>query len=539
MTKGTRLSPRVYLAVALSCCSAMVLPLGMPFTKASQHSSSSGSSSEHAGHAGSLWAREAPQTTRQRGGNPPAHSVQEPLYSNSHLPDPLPSGVVNHVLGEPDEIRSRPLAERQQQHQSVLSHSKQPRAPAQKVRRPQELKHPDSITALPCPEMIPSPAGTDYSSSEVSGRGAISILQEFIQYSKGFHMPPRCPILQWSYDTRMADFSTLEFRATVAFLLEGVPHHAAGMWHQSKKIAQRDAAERALGLFVSIWGEYLMQADKRELLFQYETPSTATGGPSMPPSPESPDKGRSNQRPIDEAQVLENFCRGFQSCDAPPPQWSVKADGDMWQAFVEAELFGVVHKFSAGPCESKEQAFQSTARRVLWYLHCPGYENAFEPNPTSVVTAAKQMPAPPSCWISDATEEDALQVAERKTAIMRLQNRLQQAFARQLRHGQSVWEWSFESDPQDTGWPLLCRATVNISVVGRCFQGTWTRGQRNAQIHVCEAVSRYLDSLQEHPPAQAHLQSEKEEAHQHEHRSRQEGQVKGEASLRRLPSPLG
>ena len=34
----------------------------------------------------------------------------------------------------------------------------------------------------------------------------------------------------------------------------------------------------------------------------------------------------------------------------------------------------------------------------------------------------------------------------------------QQAFARQLRPGQSVWEWSYETDASDSGWPPLCRA---------------------------------------------------------------------------------
>lgn len=33
----------------------------------------------------------------------------------------------------------------------------------------------------------------------------------------------------------------------VSFLLDGVPHHVAGAWQQSKKLAQRDTAERCLG----------------------------------------------------------------------------------------------------------------------------------------------------------------------------------------------------------------------------------------------------------------------------------------------------
>ena len=45
----------------------------------------------------------------------------------------------------------------------------------------------------------------------------------------------------------MADNTNLEFRAQVSFLLDGVPHHVAGAWQQSKKLAQRDCAERCLG----------------------------------------------------------------------------------------------------------------------------------------------------------------------------------------------------------------------------------------------------------------------------------------------------
>merc|ERR1712136_176230 len=51
------------------------------------------------------------------------------------------------------------------------------------------------------------------------------------------------------------------FRATVAFMLDGVPHHVAGGWERSKKTAQRDAASRALGLFVGRWTEFLSDSD--------------------------------------------------------------------------------------------------------------------------------------------------------------------------------------------------------------------------------------------------------------------------------------
>merc|ERR1719272_787278 len=78
------------------------------------------------------------------------------------------------------------------------------------------------------------------------GGGPISELQEYVQRDRRFPVSSHRPILKWEWNTRMANAVTLEFRATVSFILEGVPHHAAGAWHTSKKSAQRDAAERVL-----------------------------------------------------------------------------------------------------------------------------------------------------------------------------------------------------------------------------------------------------------------------------------------------------
>lgn len=63
--------------------------------------------------------------------------------------------------------------------------------------------------------------------------------------------------LRWTFDTHMADNTNLEFRAQVSFLLDGVPHHVAGAWQQSKKLAQRDCAERCLGAKGLVLGDVL------------------------------------------------------------------------------------------------------------------------------------------------------------------------------------------------------------------------------------------------------------------------------------------
>ena len=51
--------------------------------------------------------------------------------------------------------------------------------------------------------------------------------------------------------------SSLQFRATTSFLLDGVPHHVLGGWWPSKKQSQRDAAERALAFFIGMCGQEL------------------------------------------------------------------------------------------------------------------------------------------------------------------------------------------------------------------------------------------------------------------------------------------
>jgi len=310
----------------------------------------------------------------------------------------------------------------------------------------------------------------DADDGQGAGKGVISLLQEFVQCSRQFHAPQHRPILQWSYDNRMADFTTLEFRGTVAFLLDGVPHHVAGAWHPSKKLAQRDAAERALGFFVGRWGE--------QLLLEQE------GCIAKPPQ-----VGESRS----EMDILEGFSMSYPACNGQSPQWSHSWEGEDCRAQVEISLLGVPHKFAGCPKTSQQAASTDAARRVLWYLQCPGFETIFAPDPRAPAVTGKEIPSPPANWASDAAEGCALQLAERKTALMRVQNRLQQAFARRLRPGQSVWDWSYEQDEEDTQWPPLCRATVTVPVAGRSFTGEWARGQRDAQIEACNLVSAFLN----------------------------------------------
>merc|ERR1719382_1145445 len=88
----------------------------------------------------------------------------------------------------------------------------------------------------------PAPAVPSGSPSALC-RGPISQLQEYVQEASKSTcaLPANFSVLQWDLSTR-ASSANLEFRATVSFFLEGVPHHVAGVWKPSKKVAQRDAA---------------------------------------------------------------------------------------------------------------------------------------------------------------------------------------------------------------------------------------------------------------------------------------------------------
>lgn len=232
------------------------------------------------------------------------------------------------------------------------------------------------------------------------GKGAISQLQEFVQASKHFPLPPSCPILQWQFDSRTADGS-LEFRATVAFLLDAVPHHIVGAWHPSKKVAQRDAAERALGMLVGRWGECaLLREEDADAEYAPSQREAAPGDGSDTDGACWPARSEVPALPVPgaEAQALEGLCRSV-IATSKPQWWSQREkEGGLCRAFVRLELMGVPHTFAGRPCETLEAAATDTAKRVLWYLQCPGFQTAFEPDPETLKTMAVEIPSPHCTW---------------------------------------------------------------------------------------------------------------------------------------------
>jgi len=338
---------------------------------------------------------------------------------------------------------------------------------------------------------------------DATGKGTISLLQEFVQSSRGFHLPPKCPILHWEFTSRLVGSSTLEFRAAVGFLLDGVPHYTAGAWLPSKKAAQRDAAEGALNLFVESWGGTLtlgMQVSRQQTSSQV-TLSTTSGsdagsdgsrwmnsGCSTPPLPSMSTTYRKNAE-----QVLETFCHSHHGTAGARLEWTVTWTDSRCEAILDLNVYNVPHRFSAGTFDREHEARRSTSCRVLWYLRHPDFIDMYEVDPVAMVTVARKLPPPPSRWMSSDAEESALHAAERKTTIMRLQNRLQQVFGGQLKPGERVWEWSFEYEQKKDNWPTMCRASIHVPAIGRDFHGSWSRGQRDAQIDACAHVAAFLD----------------------------------------------
>ncbi|CAJ1437123.1 unnamed protein product [Effrenium voratum] len=296
-----------------------------------------------------------------------------------------------------------------------------------------------------------------------SSKGPISKLQEFVQSSKTHPLPSSCAVLQWSHENRMSG-SSLQFRATTSFLLDGVPHHVLGGWWPSKKHSQRDAAERALTFFTAIYGHEL--------------------GRESTPSARTPCEG-SRSDPVKDLEQLVGEAI-----------WSIQAENGLSTATVEFAYFNVPHAFTGKPC-AVEAAKADTAKRVLWYLRCPGYQNTYEMEPEQVKTLAFNIPevrVPPAAGPEPSEDSECCsptspsELLERKTTVMRLQNRLQKIFAKQLTSGKSVWCWRYEKNEEDS-----FQASVHIALLDRTFTGTWESTHQAAQMEACNQLTAYLD----------------------------------------------
>jgi hypothetical protein len=363
-----------------------------------------------------------------------------------------------------------------------------------------------------------------------SSKGPISKLQEFVQSSKAYPLPSSCPVLQWSHENRMVG-SSLHFRATTAFLLDGIPHHVLGGWWPSKKQAQRDAAERSLGFFVGRYGEELAKSPSKgdEAAFNLGEANVIID--AVAAFYEAKKEGFTFEE-SDEVVILQRFCGHPLRWNC---RWEAQPDGEaLCQATVELDFLGTPHVFAGRKFDNKAAARADTARRVLWYLHCPGFEDIYQADHELVKIMAQEIPEPaasawppltgqvltsstayssdnessgfrsPSNCPSPSTESrdslpgspslsptdrpDQSELLERKTVVMRLQNRLQKIFAKQLTPGKSVWSWQYDRN-QDG----MYRASVHIALLEKTFSGGWAIGHQTAQMEACQELLTFLD----------------------------------------------
>jgi hypothetical protein len=307
---------------------------------------------------------------------------------------------------------------------------------------------------------------------------SIAGLQEYVQGSKESPLPAGFKALRWSFDERMVDAS-LEFCSTVRFLLDGVPHHVTGAWQSGKRHAKRDTAERAYQLYASCWGALALPESEGGLaLLDFKSKHQHKSGH------ECQTEADQVAAEVYEAQELARLCSGRFS-------WSHKHEGQHYVASVEVLLLGVPHTFAGCTCNSLAAACRNTACRVLWYLQCPGHENSFEADTRN----AKEIPEAPVDWVTkNSPENEEKEAAKQKTLLMRLQNRLQQAYSKRLVVGAPALVWEFTRNTTDrSSWTQHVRATAFIPAIDRRFPSEWKKTQREAQLDACKKVSKFLD----------------------------------------------
>lgn len=308
------------------------------------------------------------------------------------------------------------------------------------------------------------------------GDSPISELQEYVQSDKRYSKKlANRPVLRWELDQRLQSIK-LEFRATVSFVLHGVPHHATGAWLTSKKAAQRDAAERVLIMLKNQW---IIDAKTNDRLW----------------------------RPTEKSAVeeLSDFVSHDQK--ASPLEWRCIQSEGGWQAMVEVCIFGdALHTLQGAVCKSEEKAYEDTAARALWYLKAPSHVNAFEVSHLEVDSETLEPPKE-TVWLREGMTndndlhetEEQIRAADQKTRLMRTQNELQKRYGKLLPAGTPVWTWTFESRTEQylkpsTSLDECCRARVWIAGLNQEILGDWCdEGQKAAQLKVCEKVEKILE----------------------------------------------
>eukprot|EP00403_Amphidinium_massartii_P008715 CAMPEP_0178417666 /NCGR_PEP_ID=MMETSP0689_2-20121128/24688_1 /TAXON_ID=160604 /ORGANISM="Amphidinium massartii, Strain CS-259" /LENGTH=516 /DNA_ID=CAMNT_0020039031 /DNA_START=70 /DNA_END=1620 /DNA_ORIENTATION=+ len=220
-----------------------------------------------------------------------------------------------------------------------------------------------------------------------SGKAAaIACLQELLQsaeHTSLFKFPPGVKVLQWSYQQKTA--GRLVFRAFLAFLCNGVPHHVTGNWHQCKKDARQAVAEMALAL---------VQGQTVDTAAEEDAAGCADLSGLVP-------LGRGDYRG-GSAKALESYLASC-SCvtSTQGMEWSTAqaARTGTWQAQCQVKILGMKFSFSGPALPNPEEAKNELASRVMWYMGCEDYQGLYVPNRRALMSVRCEVPAAPAHWM--------------------------------------------------------------------------------------------------------------------------------------------
>jgi len=376
----------------------------------------------------------------------------------------------------------------------------------------------------------------------------VSLLQEYVQSCTSFS--PHKKILTWSFDQQLENDTTLQFRATLSFMFNNIPHHFCGGWQSSKKKAQRDTAERVRHYLARTFEQPEPgAAANRERQQEEGSPVEPRSRPQTPGHRAAIDPTNLPKSVVEELwAAFEGRSRSASSgagardegneeeCGAREAKlkWDIEdatsspaaerdASGEACRATVTFYIHTVPHHFAGGWCANVQEARCDLAERVLWYfgMRAEGFSAADRPSAQPPIPSPASMgfsparhtsagaavaptspagsAATPSTYSPGSTTtaagpafgaDPSRQAVEDKTILMQVQNALQKSFARETPPGQRVWVWSYEADEHD---PQLFRAHVQVPCWGESFVGDWCRGKKLGQRSACLVVKAVLE----------------------------------------------
>lgn len=317
------------------------------------------------------------------------------------------------------------------------------------------------------------------------GKDSISELQELVQSSLTVRFPAGVPVLSWGFDTCGVE-NEKRFRATVAFALDGIPHHVCGDWATSKAHAKRDTSQRALGLFVGRWMAAVGDGEE----------DSGTMGSVSGPSPKPDDEH------VHHFQVLLDYCdRNPSQLGTPNFSTAVEADGH--RTTIELSILETPHAFPGACCATGNEAMADAACRLLWYLQCDGYEDILERADEDALGAVAS--AIPCAWPpADTSKADSattgaggasreLPHQHLRHLVAQAKDCLRKAFSTSRGVPEAMVHTHWKMHTKKHGDVMLWRATARASTARHNFSSPWRPTHDEAKAELCRKIISTLD----------------------------------------------